>query len=67
MPLVSVQKPLNEASELSDVCTYQFEASADLFKSGSVVLRFNEITQSDVYLYKGKSIDKSEQLKINPE
>ena len=66
-PLVSIQKPLNEASEISLACTYQFEASTDLFKSGSIVLRFNEITQSDVYLYSGKSIDKSEELKVNPE
>jgi hypothetical protein len=69
-PFEGVSTPKNfEQSSLktNDACTYEIKAKEDGFKSGKIIVRFNEITEVDLSLYAGESIQKANEVAIGLE
>ena len=45
-----------------DACTYEVKATDHYFRSGKVIIRFNDITETDVYLNTGVDVHSAKEV-----
>jgi len=45
-----------------DACTYEVKATDHYFRSGAVIIRFNDMTETDVYLNTGPDIHSAKEV-----